>query len=124
MATEILTSNIEPPHEVREAEKLAVLVASMQATGWTGRPLLVIALDGYHQALTGSHRLAAAEAAGLVTVPCIVVEMTDDLADALSTEAGWDARRERASDPQSLTGALLACGLDEAAALLDAEETA
>lgn len=50
---------IQPPHEVRDASKLAALVADMRANGWTGRPLLVRAENGF-EGWTGSHRIAAA----------------------------------------------------------------
>ena len=35
---------IEPLHEVRDADKLAELVASMEADGWTGTPVVVAGL--------------------------------------------------------------------------------
>ena len=70
--------NIRPAHEVRDHDKFNALVASMLADGWQGRPLLVVdeANEGY-QALTGSHRLAAALAAELDIVPIAIVEADD-----------------------------------------------
>jgi ParB-like nuclease domain len=72
--TMINLRSIFPAHEVREAGKMAALTASMEQDGWQGRPLLVIEyMDGY-QAITGSHRIAAAEAAGIEEVPCVLVD--------------------------------------------------
>lgn len=47
----------QPFHGVQDQDKLESLVASMAANGWVGDPIVV---DG-EDALTGSHRLAAAE---------------------------------------------------------------
>lgn len=45
----------------------------MRRSGWLGRPLLVVKrAGGGYQALTGSHRLAAALEAELAAVPAIV----------------------------------------------------
>jgi ParB-like nuclease family protein len=65
---------VQPPHEPREREKYRKLVASMRRGGWRGRPLLVIETSpGRFQALTGSHRIAAARDAGLASIPVIVM---------------------------------------------------
>ena len=48
--------NFQPYHETRERDKLNNLIASMSVNGWLGGPIVV---DG-EQAITGSHRLAAA----------------------------------------------------------------
>jgi len=56
---------VTPLHEVRDREKYKLLVAAMTEHGWQGHP--VLAYDdgnGYH-AITGSHRIAAARAAGI-----------------------------------------------------------
>ena len=66
---------IEPLHEVRDADKLAELVASMEADGWTGTPVVVAGLgNGVVRALTGSHRLQAAQDAGIDEVPVVSIE--------------------------------------------------
>lgn len=62
MQTTVTPSQIRPWHEIRDETKLADLIESMQANGWLGAPIVVI--DG-HIAITGSHRLAAAEFVGL-----------------------------------------------------------
>lgn len=48
---------LTPYHGVRDTEKLAGLVDSMAAHGWVGGPVVI---DGEVDALTGSHRIAAA----------------------------------------------------------------
>lgn len=51
----------------------------MWRNGWLGRPLLVLAEDdGVYQALTGSHRLAAARVVGLSNIPAII--LSEDVA--------------------------------------------
>lgn len=65
---------IRPVHEPRDPELFRRLLGSMRRQGWLGRPLLVVprAPAGF-QALTGSHRLAAALEAGLKAIPAIVL---------------------------------------------------
>lgn len=66
---------ILPPHEVRRHGHLRELVVLMRRSGWQGRPLLVEKLAGgrHFFAWTGTHRLAAAKAAGLRQIPCVLV---------------------------------------------------
>lgn len=47
------------------------IAASMRADGWTGAPLVV--LPDYARAYSGTHRLAAAEQAGLDEVPAVTL---------------------------------------------------
>lgn len=57
---------ITPLHEIRDEKKLEHLIESMQSNGWQGRSLIVIDRGGNEQqAITGSHRLVAAEIAGI-----------------------------------------------------------
>lgn len=60
---------ITPPHEVRDAAKLAQLVESMRRDGWTGRPVVIVD-TGTWQAITGSHRIEAARILG-IDVPTV-----------------------------------------------------
>ena len=69
---------IEPPHEVRDQKKLEDLAEKMRTSGWQGRPILAIDLGQGPEALTGSHRIAAAKMAG-IDVPVIMVD--DDVAN-------------------------------------------
>lgn len=57
----------------RDDDRVNEIVASMEAHGWQGAPLVVLA--DYARAYTGTHRLAAAERAVLDEVPAV------DLAD-------------------------------------------
>jgi hypothetical protein len=69
----ISLDSIYAPHEVTDAEKLAALIAGMEADGWQGRPLLLLEVGDAYQAITGSHRIAAAKAIGLEEVPAIII---------------------------------------------------
>jgi len=67
-----------PPHEVRDKEKLERLAASMESEGWKGRPILVYDVGRGLEALTGSHRIKAAEKAG-IDIP--IVRVDDSIGD-------------------------------------------
>jgi ParB-like chromosome segregation protein Spo0J len=60
-----------PRHDVTDEDKADQLAADMAERGWQGAPLVV--LRDYAQALTGVHRLAAAEKAG-IAVPAVDAE--------------------------------------------------
>lgn len=77
-------------HEVRDAEKLETLTGSMREAGWTGRPLIVVEIAEWYQAITGSHRLAAAEAAGIEEIPCVIITRVELEAAALTVNDFWD----------------------------------
>lgn len=107
---------VTPPHEVKDQAKFRRLVESMSAHGWEGRPLLGIEEEGgWIQLLTGSHRFAAAQEAG-IDIPISVI-------------AGADARFVRDNDyngarfmdPESL-GQLIGEVDTEAADLLYQED--
>lgn len=83
MTNEMRPGSLIPPHEVRDAEKLTILTESMRRDGWMGEPLLVTEAGS---AWTGSHRIAAAIAAGLEMVPVHVVVLTETQAAALTGE--------------------------------------
>lgn len=88
-------------HEVRDQDKLAELVASMASKGWEGRPLLV----SNYRALTGSHRLAAAEQLG-IEVPVVEVPGDWDWTTAYDDEsllADWQEYVEYAEEVADAT---------------------
>lgn len=63
---------IDPPHEPVDMEKLDEITESMRANGWLGLPLVVFEQQpGRFRSLTGSHRLAAARAAGMRNIPVV-----------------------------------------------------
>ena len=70
---------IEPPHGVENKEKYNELVDSMKVEGWVGRPVLYYDIGRGPEALTGSHRIAAAQKAGLSDIPADKV--TGDMGD-------------------------------------------
>lgn len=121
---DIEPTRISPPHDVRDAEKLAAIRESMAAGGWQGRPLLVLDLqDGQYVALTGSHRTAASLGT-LDTVPCVVVALTERLtADINLHWGGYDVCLDgvRLHEDEARLAALQELGLSEAAALMAAE---
>lgn len=63
-----------PPHRVARPEQVEGLAREFRARGWDpGAPTLVgYELDGAVQLLSGSHRWAAAELAGLALIPVVV----------------------------------------------------
>lgn len=71
----------ETRHEVRDAEKVRQIAASLEAEGWIGAAV-VIYHGGTDIAITGVHRLAACAQIGIYPV-------TMDLADVFN-EAGLD----------------------------------
>lgn len=90
---------IEPPHVVKNERKYSELAAAMQESGWNGRPVLVYMSGGAYQAITGSHRIAAAREAGLERVPVLLIENQDFATNALYTlldDAGDNYGRLRA----------------------------
>lgn len=82
--------HIAPPHEVRDAEKLDRLTAAMNANGWAGRPLLVLRTADCFQAITGSHRIVAAERAGLDEAPCVEINATAFCGAGYEPNDLWD----------------------------------
>ena len=118
MITTTTSTYIEPLHEVRDADKLAELVASMEADGWTGTPVVVAGLGGgVVRALTGSHRLQAAQDAGIDEVPVVSIEDLcaesgidwDELLDEFGSDLFETGRYVCGELPRSVTEAY---GLD------------
>lgn len=76
-------------HQAPEAGLVAELVASMEANGWQGDPVLVH--EG--QAVTGTHRIAAAREAGIKVEVLDLADVIDNAAERVAeimTE-GWDS---------------------------------
>ncbi len=113
-------AKIIPLHGVRDAAKLAALTEDMEENGWQGAPLVTIQYcDGY-QALTGSHRYAAACDADLYEIPVehipyevLTPEQWEDLEREHDTEGYLRALEEYTEEGTT--------GLDAAIALLQAE---
>lgn len=74
---------IQPLHCVRDPEKLRSLVESMKVRGWAGRPILALDAGDSPQALTGSHRIAAAVEAGLEEIPVYLIDTSTHITDAV-----------------------------------------
>ena len=92
----ISLEQITPLHELRSSQHLQDLVDDMRENGWRGRPLLVIERAEDYLAWTGSHRLAAAKDARIISVPCYV------LAESELTSRGFDAEHGHVEDYERL----------------------
>lgn len=115
-------SLVYPPHEPSMADHLDALTESMRRDGWQGRPILAFCSGEGDavRALTGSHRIAAARAAGLDTIPVLVLTVDDvDLHDEL------DGALRGRGDLQALASILRGADADvpaDAISLADAED--
>jgi hypothetical protein len=110
-----------PRHDAHDAAKLGALVASMDADGWRGRPLLAVETCNGYRLLTGSHRYAAIQQlAEPIDVPIAIVDA--DAVDAACDAADMTADEliTECLDDDDLA-ALLADLDDEAAALMGLE---
>ena len=104
---------VTPMHEVRDEAKLQSIIASMESTGWTGRPVLVFDdAEGQYKAITGSHRIAAAKAVG-IEIPVAIIS-DDDCAIVID-------ELDYASDDYDREKVLRDAGLIEAADIMAAE---
>jgi hypothetical protein len=73
----VMPDAVLPPHEITDFEKYESLTKDMQSQGWIGRPLATIPKGKQFQALTGSHRLAAAQEALLDRIPIVSLSSGD-----------------------------------------------
>jgi ParB-like chromosome segregation protein Spo0J len=80
-----------PAHAVTDPAKADKLAADMDAHGWQGAPIVVH--RDYAQALTGVHRLAAADRAG-IAVPGVDIE---ELLEACGLDL-WAVREEQGGE--------------------------
>lgn len=87
--TEVATSIPDPLHDAVDPAKRDTLTAAMEEHGWVGAPIVILSEV---QALTGSHRIAAAVKAD-VDVPRVTVE---DLCEAYDLD--WGAVRDEHGD--------------------------
>lgn len=91
--------DITPPHSPTDPPYVRKLAAEMRESGWTGRPLVAYRASRSQgrgvvkwRAISGSHRIAAARAAGLERVP--VVEIEKGAVRALGHDLTVDHMRE------------------------------
>lgn len=69
---------IQPLHDAYNADRLNKLDDDMRKRGWVGRPILAIDCGDYLRAITGSHRIRAAELAGIDVQICEISQPTFD----------------------------------------------
>ena len=62
------------PHEPENTNKIIRLRESMIKNGWTGRAVILIDAGDHHIALTGSHRLAAAQGLEDVEINAVILD--------------------------------------------------
>ena len=67
-----------PPHEITDPDKVKALVASIEANGWQGPPLV---RDGEYL-ITGTHRYAAAQELGMMDHEIPTIELAQLFEDA------------------------------------------
>jgi len=91
---------IETLHEVRDFDKIRILADDMRKNGWMGRPIVVVD----EQAITGTHRLAAAEEAD---IDAELFEISSPLVGQVSEEEQllWGDLIEARDDFDRLTAA-------------------
>jgi ParB-like chromosome segregation protein Spo0J len=98
-----------PRNPVIFPEKRAELERSMRARGWQGRPLVAVAIGRRVQAVTGSHRIYAARAAGLRAIPVEVIRAGSALKAVLASD-GWSARTAKPHDAHKIANDLARAG--------------
>lgn len=106
-----------PPHEVRDQRKLSKLTDSMIKNGWQGRPILVVDLGQGDEAITGSHRIAAAKDAG-IDVP--VVRVDADIGDYIN-DSGESIRDAMYMDADDMAEFFEKAGYQDAAKIMRLE---
>lgn len=99
--TTIRPQAIHAPHEVTDQAKVQVIAAAMRAHGWQGEPLLVVRCGDEYAGWTGTHRLAAARAAG-IEADVYLWEITDEQRDALTASGWYDARYCHPRDQEAI----------------------
>lgn len=109
---------IIPPHEVRDVKKLEKLTESMEAEGWVGRPILIYDIGRGPEALTGSHRIRAAQKAGIDEIPVVYVD--DQIGDYLD-KSGRSIVDVSYEDAKNIAKYLSKFGDENAATLMKME---
>jgi hypothetical protein len=67
------STDLVPPHKVRDAAKRDAIILSMEENGWQGAPLV----QHGGQLLTGSHRFEAARSVDDYTFEMKIIDLTD-----------------------------------------------
>lgn len=75
--TVISPKEITPRNEITNRSQFDLNVLNFEKNGWMGRPLLVVETWNGDEAITGSHRLLAAEAAGLKEIPVVKIDLEE-----------------------------------------------
>src|SRR5258706_890003 len=111
-------NRVQPPHQVTDSAHFNDLVSSMKENGWQGRPILAIDLGNGIEALTGSHRIAAAQEADLDKIPVKFIE--PGVLDYEDND-GYTFRDRQTMGDEELAAFLREAGDRKSAALMDEE---
>jgi uncharacterized ParB-like nuclease family protein len=99
-------------NEAFDEPRVSRIAQSMEEDGWAGDPLVVVeAGGGRYLALTGSHRLEAAERTG-TTVPAVVLKLPKGWKVKGGAEWGLYRRDDRIYDSDEMRDALAEDGTD------------
>lgn len=89
-------------HAPDDADKIVSLRAHMLSNGWQGRPVILSPAGDYHIALTGTHRLSAAQGIDDLIAAVYLPELTTEQ---------WETI-EHAHDDDDLLAAFVAIGAE------------
>lgn len=78
------------PHYPDDADKIIRLRESMLVNGWIGRAVVLIDCGDRHQALSGSHRMAAAQGIDDIINAVILDDLTSAEYDLIDSECDDD----------------------------------
>lgn len=84
--------DMEQPFRLYTAAEAEAMRESIASHGVLQRVLVRPYIDGQYQIISGRNRRNGARAAGLTEVPCEVMELTDDAAEALMIETNLNQR--------------------------------
>jgi hypothetical protein len=116
----VSTTSVYPLHSVYDKYKYTKLVEDMDSHGWIGRPILVEPFGDGFAAWTGSHRLAAARAAGLSSIPVVIIDV-ETLLENEGEPPDGKPFSSLATDDESRFDMLVRNGLIDAAQLMGQE---
>lgn len=86
-------NEIQPVNEITDREQYEYLVRDFQENGYDGRPVVVYETPYGYQALTGSHRVAAAREAD-IDVPAAVIRDSDVIERLSEAYDDWSRAEE------------------------------
>lgn len=95
----------DPPHKITKPDQVEAIAKSLLEDGWIGNALVGYRCGQRVQLLSGTHRHAAARAAGNVALP-VVVWQEDDVWKAFGDEVQWELIMHSGDVMESSSGAV------------------